>query len=305
MSNEEEFIFSVLNEAVKNLGKPYLSRSETVFIFRKDNCGLKLSFDSEGADVQAFVPRAGLFLDHDKLASFCAKLKKLRYMPILVEINVFFTTRSVYSVFPRIDIGFGKDKKILTDEIRAILQTLNGIAKIVEEYRAYDKSSETIKNLWQRSKTAKTKNEKGKRLEELLSIMISLSEDFRIITQNKRTKSEEIDLVVENLGISTFFSQLRSPLLLVECKNWFSKVGAKEVRDFAQKLQNRNRMLCSVGILVTPSGITEDANEELVGYRGKDFLIAILDREDLNKIVRRQMNFGELLRDKISEAALR
>lgn len=305
MSSDEEFIFSVLNETSKNIDKPYFSRSETTFMFRKENLGLKLSFNPEGADIEAFVPKAGLFLDHDKLASFCAKLKKLRYIPILVEINVFFTTRSVYSVFPRIIIGTDKDKKTLMDEIVAILQTLSGIAKIVEEYRAYDKSSEAIKNLWQRSKTAKTKNEKGKRLEELLSLMISLSEDFRILTQNKRTKSEEIDLVVENLGMSPFFSQLRSPLLLVECKNWFSKVGAKEVRDFAQKLQNRNRLLCSVGILVTPSGITKDAKEELLGYRGKDFLIAIFDNGDLNRIVSRQLNFGELLREKISKAGLR
>jgi hypothetical protein len=305
MSGEEEFIFSVLNEAVKDLGKPHWSKSEIVFFFRKDNVGLKLSFDTEGADVEAFVPRAGLFLDHNKLASFCAELKKVRYIPMTVEINTFFTTRSVYSVFPRIIIGIDKSKKNVMSEIRAILQALNGVAKIIEEYRAYDKSSETIKTLWKQSEAAKTKNEKGKRLEELLAIMISLSEDFRIITQNKKTKSEEIDLVVENLGISTFFSQLRSPLLLVECKNWFSKVGAKEVRDFSQKLQNRNRMLCSVGVLVTPSGITKDANEELLGYRGKDFLIAILDGGDLNKIVRDQMKFGELLKDKISEAGLR
>jgi Holliday junction resolvase-like predicted endonuclease len=211
----------------------------------------------------------------------------------------------VFYVFPTIDIALDRNAKFALVEIRRALRTLGQMERIIAEYRVFDKSAESLKTLWHQIGTDNTKKGKGKKLEELLSIMINLSHDFHIAKQNFRTKSEEIDLVVENTSSSTFFSQLRSPLMLVECKNWTSKVSAKEVRDFAQKLQNRSKMLCNVGILVAISGLTRDAEEELLGYRGKDFLIVPIDGDDISKIIKSQMRFEELLKDKISKAALR
>jgi hypothetical protein len=159
--------------------------------------------------------------------------------------------------------------------------------------------------LWEKAKTAKTKREKGKTFEQLLDTMISFDENFNVVEKNVRTKSEEIDLVLENLGKTVFFSQLRSPLILLECKNWGSKVRAKEVRDFAQKIQNRPRVLCSIGVFVASSGLTKDANEELLGYRGKEFLIVVLNGKDIETMVKHRVLFGELLKNRISEAGLR
>jgi Holliday junction resolvase-like predicted endonuclease len=305
MPEREEFIFSLINEVVKDFTNPYMSESGTRFLFRKDNCLLILNFEYSGVSIEGSVLRGGLYLEADKLSSFCARLKELRYIPMFVNIEVFFTTRRVYSVFPRAKVGFDRDVRHALREIKTVLRTLTLMERIIEEYRVFDKSAESMKTLWRQVGTDTTKYGKGRKLEELLSIMINLSDDFHIVKRNVRTKSEEIDLVVENVGRSTFFSQLRSPLMLVECKNWTSKVDAKEVRDFAQKLQNRSKMLCNVGILVAVSGLTRDANEELLGYRGKDFLIVTIDGEDISKIITSQMRFEEFLKDKISKAALR
>jgi Holliday junction resolvase-like predicted endonuclease len=282
-----------------------MSESGTRFLFRKDNCLLILNFEYNGVSIEGSVLRGGLYLEADKLSSFCARLKELRYIPMFVNIEVFFTTRRVYSVFPKTEVGFDRDVRHALGEIKTVLRTLTRMERIIEEYRVFDKSAESMKTLWHQIGTDTTKYGKGRKLEELLSIMINLSDDFHIVKRNVRTKSEEIDLVVENVSRSAFFSQLRSPLMLVECKNWTSKVDAKEVRDFAQKLQNRSKMLCNVGILVAVSGVTRDANEELLGYRGKDFLIVTIDGEDISKIIKRQMRFEEFLKDKISKAALR
>jgi hypothetical protein len=305
MPEREEFIFSLINEVVKNFTSPYTSISGTRFLFRKGNCLLILDFEYDSVNIEGRVTKGDLYLEPGKLSSFCARLKELGYIPMFVDIVVFYTTRTLYSVFPRTEIGFDRNFERALGEIKTILRTLTRVERIIDEYRVFDKSAETLKTLWHQIETDTTKYGKGRKLEELLSIMINLSDDFHVARRNVRTKSEEIDLVVENVSRSAFFSQLRSPLILVECKNWTLKVGAKEVRDFAQKLQNRSKMLCNVGILVAISGLTKDAHEELLGYRGKDFLIVTIDGEDIARIIKSQMRFEEFLKDKISKAALR
>lgn len=139
----------------------------------------------------------------------------------------------------------------------------------------------------------------------MVSLIIGRDENLAVVEKNVRTGSEEIDIVLENLGSSVFYSQLRSPLILLECKNWTSKIGAKEIRDFAQKVQNRPRVLCSIGILVTTSKLTRDAKDELLGYRGKDFLIVVLDRTDIETLINKGLRLGEFLKNAFRKAGLR
>ena len=106
MPETNEFIFSVLNGTVKQLGNPYLSRSMTRFLFKNKGRYIGLSFLPDGVVLEGFLADAGLYLDHEKLSSFCASLKELGYAPITVEIQTYFSTKMVFSVFPRIEIGW-------------------------------------------------------------------------------------------------------------------------------------------------------------------------------------------------------
>jgi hypothetical protein len=63
--------------------------------------------------------------------------------------------------------------------------------------------------------------------------------------------NEEIDVALFNEGIVSLPN-----IILVEAKNWSTRVGSAEVAWFLNKLQNRG---LDFGILVTTLGITGDA----------------------------------------------
>jgi hypothetical protein len=182
---------------------------------------------------------------------------------------------------------------------------LEEIAKIVDEFRAKDRSLESLENLWKETTSSLDSNEKGKLLEEIFVLLLSRDENFAITDRDLRTESEELDIVVENKAVNQFYSQLRCPMILFECKNWSSRIGAKEIRDFAQKVQNRSKLLCTLGVLATTSQLTRDASTELLGYRGKDFLIATLERNDIETILKKRIPFGIYLKDVILKAGTR
>jgi hypothetical protein len=177
--------------------------------------------------------------------------------------------------------------------------------KLTDEFRVFDLRAKSIKDLWEKANKEKTTQEKGKILENLISTWITSDDNFCVKTVNSRTESEEIDIIVENKAKTDFLKQLQSPLILVECKNWSDKVGSKEIRDFAQKIQNRPRFLCKVGLIITTSQFTRDSEKEIIGYRGKDFLIVTADRPHLQEAITKGTTFSEFFREQIYTAGLR
>lgn len=254
----------------------------------------------------------------DKFSDFLVRLRELRAIDftagnIRVDINPYSGefSRDLFPIFPRIryvliiGTGLKMTKEKVVDFIEGTYKVLTQIGNIVNEFRAEDKSFESLKKLWNSSLISKDSTKKGKLLEEFLSRLISKDENFIVAERNMRTKSEELDIVIENTGKTQFYSQLRCPLILLECKNWSSKIGSKEIRDFAQKVQNRPRHLCSTGVLVTTSNLTREAVNELLGYRGKDFIIATLERKDIEIILSKKLSFGDVLKSVIRKAGLR
>ena len=301
-------IFSIVNEISKELNKPYFSVQGARFLFEKNGCSHAITVEENYIIIEGWVGGALLHLQKDKLSSFCGVLKELPVPPqppLTVEILLDSTTKDVFAVFPRVRFPCDKTIGSAVSFVRHSQNLLAKVKGIVDEFRVYDKSSEALEKLWEGTRSVTNKMEKGKLLEELLCLLIGQDENFAIAERNFRTKSEEIDIVVENLGRTVFYSQLRSPIILVECKNWTSKIGAKEIRNFAQKIQNRPKVLCSIGILVATSKLTRDAKEELIGYRGKDFLISVLDRTDIETIIKKKLRMGEFLKSKFRKAGLR
>lgn len=255
----------------------------------------------------------GLTLASDAFYDFVAQLKKLASVhPTAQAIKLHMTVhlglaQENFPVFPHIDVLLGTKLKReeLIDIICGTYKVLTQIGRIVNNFKSTDRGLLNLNETWKKTLSAKDKNEKGKLLEGFLSMLISRDENFLISEKDLKTESEELDIVVENIGSNPFFQQLNCPLIIFECKNWSSKVTASEVRNFAQKIQNRPRRLCNIGVLVTVSELTRDAAKELIGYRGKDFLMAIIDKDKIENLLKNRIPFGQVLKDSIKEAGFK
>ena len=151
----------------------------------------------------------------------------------------------------------------------------------------------------------KNSNRKGQLLEQMIRSLVEHDSCLKVFDSNIDTKSEEIDIVLENKNVGTFFHQLQSPIILVECKNWSSKIGAKDIRDLAQRVQNRPRVMCKVGCVITTSELTKDAINELIGYRGRDLILCAIEGKDIEEIIKQSVEFSVMLERKIKAASLR
>jgi len=305
MRKPREHIFSFIDEVSKELNPPYASESETRFLFERDQCYHEITVRENHIEFVSWIDKGSLELDLDTLFKFCSRIRQLPYdISPRLEMNLRRMTKNIFSIFPRQRFGVD-DPKMAVEIVKQSQSLLVEMKKIIEEFRLHDKSFDSLITLWNQIPSIKGKAKKGKKLEELLSLLIGRDENFNVVERNVRTKSEEIDIVIENAGRTVFYSQLRSPLILMECKNWTSKIRAKDIRDFAQKVQNRPRVMCSIGVLVATSFLTKDAVSELVGYRGKDFLIVPLNKTDLQEMIEKRLDFGDVLKTKLREAGLR
>jgi len=100
---------------------------------------------------------------------------------------------------------------------------------------------------------AKTNRDKQDTLEEFARWCIEREAGVSVKHRNLRTHSSEIDLVGEVGNQAPRGLSDHGRYFLVECKNWRSPVGAKEIRDFVGKLVKTQ---CSLGILFSKAGVT-------------------------------------------------
>ncbi len=155
---------------------------------------------------------------------------------------------------------------------------------------------------WQSCQSTGTSNEKGHRLEALVAFLLSQIEDFRVVERNLRTETEELDVVVQQgrteggrcwmLGV---------PFILVESKNWASKVTQKELSTFRVKMQGK-RGTVRLGLLFAANGHTGDAYDQELRFASDDLTISLIgpdeitawvealdDDEFLDSLIRRSM----------------
>lgn len=127
---------------------------------------------------------------------------------------------------------------------------------------------------------------KGRALEELMADMFTRVDGLEILKRNARLKAEELDLVVKN-NLTTGFWRIAGSPLIVECKNWSAKVGAREISVLVDKLQSLSPD-ARVGILVAVNGITGDSYRDAMlkvrEARQRGQYILVLERKDLEEI---------------------
>lgn len=79
---------------------------------------------------------------------------------------------------------------------------------------------------------------------------------------------------------------LLSPIIVIECKNWSSKVGPDEIKQLAMKLQNRPGIWKKVGFMMAVSGLTKGAETELIGYRSQNFVIGTISGKEIEYLIK-------------------
>jgi Restriction endonuclease len=104
---------------------------------------------------------------------------------------------------------------------------------------------------------AATTAEQGRALEDLICYVMGLVPGVAITHRNELNAfdTEEIDVALWNDAAADGFVFLPN-IILVECKNWSTRVGSEELAWFDTKLRNRG---LTFGILVTTLGITGNA----------------------------------------------
>jgi Holliday junction resolvase-like predicted endonuclease len=143
---------------------------------------------------------------------------------------------------------------------------------------------------------------RGDALESLVDALLRTEEpELQVVAKNFRTTEEEIDVVLTNGLTNPFWTSQASPLILVECKNWTSKVGVPELRVFESKMQDRGAIE-KIGIFVSTSGFTAPFMERLKVIQGHGGVIFAVSGRDLFDVITRKTRLTDWLR---SEGVLR
>jgi len=130
-----------------------------------------------------------------------------------------------------------------------------------------------------------TAQQKGRRLEALLTFVFSQIDGVKVIEHNYRTATQEIDIVLQIDGHgSRVWQQLGAPFILVEAKNRADKASQQMVSVLIQKLQTK-RGTSRVGVLVSLAGFTMDAKEEELRLSRDDVCVVMVDRGQLERLV--------------------
>lgn len=166
---------------------------------------------------------------------------------------------------------------------------LSRLGRWAQQEKKVERGSEQIESLIAQVEAATSSQDKGRTLEELAAFLFSSVPSLHCKHRNLRTRSSEIDLVIEYQK-STFSIPLFEELgryFFIECKNWSSPVGAAPVRDFIGKmLKSRTRL----GILFAKNGITGegtglDALREIQSAYDRDgIFLLVLSLSDLGEI---------------------
>jgi Holliday junction resolvase-like predicted endonuclease len=148
---------------------------------------------------------------------------------------------------------------------------------------------------------AEESHEKGDAFEDFAAILFDGIPCLSVRGQNVRTRTGEIDLIIEYLGHSeqTIFDAF-DRFALVECKNWTKSVGAREVHVMNGKMQKSQ---VDLGILFARNGISGQSGTDAVGEINDVFTddgktIIVISEDHIDQILRGE-RFYQILDEKI------
>jgi len=309
---KETFFLTVLRELEASYGiRPYLTHQALRMYAFKDNVyyDVQLSDINENSlyiDVRAH-PNIHLTLGSADFRSYLEEIRSKAPMASVTISPPASDTKSSFGVSAQFAFGnriTPKPKRKERSEFQWLMErmkeTCQGILSVGQSYAAKDTLRPRIRSLWEASKSETNSQKKGKALENLFQVLVDSSVEFKIVERNVRTKTEEIDFVLENR--SPRLTMLQSPLILIECKNWSRPVGTDELQNFVKKVENRPRVLCRAGILITMSRFSRDAQRERLRLSGKDYVIMLAERASIEEMVQSGEGFEDFLWSRLTEA---
>jgi len=179
---------------------------------------------------------------------------------------------------------------------RILIKQLTGILKPTEikeilaelpkkSAKAIPRKKE-IEEKYKKAKNASDSNEKGKLLEQVMKDIFGSVPGLKIVGSRIDDGIEEIDIQIRNYNHEHVWAEFDG-MIFVECKNWSSPIGPKEIDSFKAKLE-RNGI--HSGILVATTGVTGQPRK-LEGSWGaikmhlqKGYKIVVLEGRDLGDI---------------------
>lgn len=153
---------------------------------------------------------------------------------------------------------------------------------------------QALRSCWEAVLAESDPHRKGALLEELMVLLFGSISGFRDISKNRRNPLEEIDLVLRNESTDPLW-QKEGYYILVECKHWTRPVGARELREFANKLRRRHGR-ARLGFFTSMSDFTAGFQEEARRLGETDHLIVTIPRAVLEQLVH-ATDRNRLLRD--------
>lgn len=145
------------------------------------------------------------------------------------------------------------------------------------------KTETSLRALWAEALAATNSNEKGRLLEQFLLLLFRSITGFDDAVSNPRTPDEEFDIVIRNESNDATWRQ-EGTYILVEAKNWTSKVGPEEFDRFQKKIQRRSGR-SKLGFFVSVNGFTAGFTSHALAERKENSLIVPLDRHDLEALL--------------------
>ncbi len=169
----------------------------------------------------------------------------------------------------------GRTHATPTGEIEKLEQLIaNSAARRTSHYTPKPSLSDLLATALQTSGPPR-----GAALERFAAEFLQTVKGLQILSRNVRLEAEELDLLVQN-DITTGFWRFAGSPIVVECKNWSNKVGAREIAILVDKLKVMGPD-ARTGILIAPNGVTGPVRTKLRDYLRDGLYILVLDHDDL------------------------
>lgn len=220
--------------------------------------------------------------------------------------NIKITDEEIQVLYKKIDNGNYEDKKKEIDPIKEVTETdtLKGFIqdKIIKPndifYKPTQEEKERMIELFERiGKKSSNTTEKGNQLRDYVEYVLRIVKVFE--AANIRTRTNELDCLVKNklYFASPYFLNELGNILIVECKN------EKEKPDNSYFLKLKGILgLCKgkCGIIVAIQEPTKPALQIANKvFLQEDIFIIAINYEELKNITYNDLNFLDLLENKI------
>jgi len=177
----------------------------------------------------------------------------------------------------------GKEEAIISKELLQVLDTryvyipyilelFNDEKEEIEEY-----SNNIMKSKIEKAQLAQEAYERGKLWEEVAQYYLKHIDGLKITGTRIKVGYQEIDISLANVSEKQSLWNLGA-YILVECKNYHSNVGVKEIRNIGYICNMKG---CKTALFFSCNGLTKDAKKEIGRLAANNINIICIDKKDL------------------------